>query len=176
MLAGRAGSLLPALLLFLTLRAGAADKDPWVRIASANFELFTTAGDRAGRDLVKHFEQVHSFFVGRFKMMSSDATRKPRVILFRSEKEFEPYRPNEFASAFYHPGEYHDFIVMNNSIGESRSVAVHELTHLMVHQIGLELPVWLNEGLAELYSNLEPTGSKIRVGRDIPGRMQTLAS
>src|SRR5882724_6401879 len=171
MLAGRAGSLPAALLLLLSLRAGAADKDPWVRIGSANFELFTTAGDRAGRDLVKHFEQVHSFFVERFKM-TSDATRKARVILFRSEKEYEPYRPNEFATAFYHPGEYHDFIVMNNSINESRPVAVHELTHLMVHQIGLDLPPWLNEGLAELYSNLEPAGSKIRVGRDIPHHMR----
>src|SRR5258708_13972345 len=118
MLPGRAGSSLTALLLLLALPAIAAEKDPWVRITSPNFELFTTAGERAGRDLVKHFEQVHSFFVGRFKM-SSDATRKPRVILFRSEKEFEPYRPNEFASAFYHPGEYHDFIVLNNSCGES---------------------------------------------------------
>src|SRR3954468_18969584 len=110
MFAGRAGScslsrcsLVAALLLLLSLRAGAADRDPWIRVASPNFELFTTAGERAGRDLVKHFEQVHSFFAGRFKM-SSDTTRKPRVILFRSEKEYEPYRPNEVATAFYHPG------------------------------------------------------------------------
>src|SRR5438270_14061952 len=64
---------------------------------------------------------------------------------------------------------------MNNSVSESLPLAVHELTHLMVHQLGLDLPPWLNEGLAELYSNLEPTGSKIRVGRDIPSRMRTLA-
>src|SRR5215204_2501484 len=118
-------------LLVLAARAMAADKDPWVRITTPNFELFTTAGERAGRDLVKHFEQVHSFFVARFKM-TSDATRKARVILFRSEKEYAAYRPNESASAFFHPGEYHDFIVMNNSIAESRPVAVHVLTHLMV--------------------------------------------
>lgn len=35
----------------------AAPHDPWLRIASANFELFTTAGERSGRDL-RHFEQV----------------------------------------------------------------------------------------------------------------------
>src|SRR5436189_2148418 len=98
-----------ATLLVIAVRAVAADKDPWVRITSPNFELFTTAGERAGRDLVKHFEQVRSFFVQRFGR-ESDSTRKARVILFRSGKEYEPYRPNEFASAFYQPGEYRDFI------------------------------------------------------------------
>src|SRR5437016_3290691 len=137
MLPRRAAPILP---LLFTLCATAADKDPWVRVASPNFELFTTAGERAGRDLVKHFEQVHSFFAERFKMPGTDPARKPRIILFRSEKEYEAYRPNEFASAFYHPGEYHDFIVMNNSVSDSRPVAVHELTHLMVHQLGLDLP------------------------------------
>src|SRR5262249_29644550 len=33
---------------------------------------------------------------------------------------------------------------------------------------------WLNEGLAELFSNLEPAANKIKVGQDIPGRMITL--
>ena len=33
----------------------AANQDPWLRITSANFELFTTAGERSGRDLIKHF-------------------------------------------------------------------------------------------------------------------------
>ena len=66
----------------------------------------------------RHFEQVHSFFWQRFKT-GIDPTRKARVILFRTEKEYEAYRPNEFAAAFYHPGEYHDFIVMNNSVNDS---------------------------------------------------------
>src|SRR5262245_37299406 len=92
-------------LLLLVLPAAGADTDPWIRIAAPNFELFTDAGERAGRDLIKHFEQVHSFFVQRFKM-SADASRKARIILFRSEKEYEPYRPNEFAAAFFQPGEY----------------------------------------------------------------------
>jgi hypothetical protein len=39
-----------------------AATDPWLKITSANFELYTTAGERAGRDLVRHFEQVRSFF------------------------------------------------------------------------------------------------------------------
>lgn len=162
-----------AVLLLFALSAVAAVKDPWLRITTTHFELFTTAGERAGRDLVKQFEQVQSFFEQRFKK-GIDPTRRARVILFRSEKEYEPYKPNQVAAAFYHPGEYRDFIVMTNSLNDSGSVAVHELTHLMVHQLAQELPVWLNEGLAELYRNLQPRGGKIMVGKDIPAHLYTL--
>jgi tetratricopeptide (TPR) repeat protein len=151
----------------------AAPKDPWLLIKSANFELFTTAGERSGRDLIKHFEQVRSFFTQAFGARL--ALGKPaRIIAFRSEKEYRPYRPNEFATAFYQPGAEHDFIVMQSGSSDHYDVAVHEFTHLMIHQSALSVPVWLNEGMAELYSNLAPSGSKIVVGNVIAGRVQTL--
>jgi tetratricopeptide (TPR) repeat protein len=150
-----------------------APKDPWLFIKSANFELFTTAGERSGRDLIKHFEQVRGFFTQAFG--SRLALGKPaRIIAFSSEKEYRPYRPNEFATAFYQPGAEHDFIVMQSGSSDHYDVAVHEFTHLMIHQSALPVPVWLNEGMAELYSNLAPTGSKIVVGNLIAGRVQPL--
>jgi len=151
----------------------AANHDPWLRLTSANFELYTTAGERAGRDLIRHFEQVRSFFMQAFGGGLPEA--KPvRVIVFRNEKEYDPYRPNEFSSAFFQPGESHDFIVMSSAARDRYPVAVHEFTHLMVHQGGAQYPPWLNEGLAELFSNLEPVGDKIKVGQDLPGRLVAL--
>ncbi|HEY1342182.1 MAG TPA: hypothetical protein VGF59_31960 [Bryobacteraceae bacterium] len=153
--------------------APAPASDPWLRIKSANFELFTTAGERSGRDLVRHFEQVRSFFVQVFGTDVS-AARPARIIAFRSDKEYEPYRPNEFASAFYHPGTDHDVIVMRGASTENYPVAVHEYTHLLIHQSGAKVPIWLNEGMAELYSNLQPRGDKIVVGAVIASRAQSL--
>src|ERR1044072_6279975 len=124
----------------LTLGVSAAERDPWLQITSANFELYTTAGERAGRDLIRHFEQVRSFFLQAFG--AGLPTAKPvRIVAFRSEKEYDPYRLNEFATAYFHPGISHDFIVMSN---EHPEVATHEFTHLMVHQGGAQYPVWLN--------------------------------
>jgi tetratricopeptide (TPR) repeat protein len=169
----RALRLLAVACFALPLCAPAAPKDPWLLIKSANFELFTTAGERSGRDLIKHFEQVRSFFTQAFGARL--ALGKPaRIIAFRSEKEYRPYRPNEFATAFYQPGAEHDFIVMQSGSSDHYDVAVHEFTHLMIHQSALSVPVWLNEGMAELYSNLAPSGSKIVVGNVIAGRVQTL--
>ena len=53
----------PLALVLLALPAAAAVKDPWLRLTSAHFEIFTDAGERAGRDVAKHFEQVHGFFL-----------------------------------------------------------------------------------------------------------------
>jgi tetratricopeptide (TPR) repeat protein len=163
-----------ALLAFSTL-VPAAPHDPWLKITSANFELYTTSSERAGRDLARHFEQVRSFFLEAFGTTLPNS--KPiRIIAFRNEKEYEPYRPNEFATAFFQPGDTHDFIVMSSASSDHYHVAVHEFTHLMVHQGGASYPSWLNEGLAELFSNLQPVGNKIKVGQDIPSRMQVLRS
>jgi tetratricopeptide (TPR) repeat protein len=153
----------------LSAVASAAPADPWLRIQSANFELFTTAGERAGRDLVRHFEQVREFFLQVFGVKSTNG--KPvRIVAFHSEKEFQPYRPNEAATAFYHDGSEHDYIVMSSTDADHYQVATHEYTHLLIGQSAGTIPVWLNEGLAELYSTLEQAGDKIVVGKAPPGR------
>ncbi|HUB81583.1 MAG TPA: hypothetical protein VMB03_22440 [Bryobacteraceae bacterium] len=158
-----------------TALACAAPADPWVRIRSAHFELFTTASERAGRDLIHHFEQVRGFFLDAFGLKSVD--QKPVwIIAFHGEKEFRPYRPSEAATAFYHGGSEHDFIVMSNPDWEHYQVATHEYTHLLIGQLGGTIPVWLDEGLAELYSTLQPNGDKMVVGVPPPGREQMLVS
>ena len=56
-------------LLLMLVAAGtlrAAPADPWMRIRSANFELFTTGSERTGRDLIQYFEQVRGFFQKAF--------------------------------------------------------------------------------------------------------------
>ena len=171
---GRALAGITLLLVTLT-PALAAPHDPWLRIQSPHFELFTTAGERSGRDLVQHFEMVRSFFLQAFG--SEAAGSKPvSIIAFRNRREFAPYTPNQAASAFFHPGAAHDFIVMTNDSTGQYQVANHEYTHLLVGQTSETLPVWLNEGMAELYETLQREGPLIVVGRAAPGRAQALAS
>jgi len=161
------------LVVIAAVCASGANLDPWLKITSTNFVLYTTGGERAGRDLVRHFEQVRSFFLQAFGGRMPEA--KPAcLIVFRNEKEFEAYRSNEFASAFFQSGIAHDFIVMSGISSENYAVAVHEFTHMMTYEGGHHYPPWFNEGLAELFSNLQPSGNKIKVGQDIPGRMMTL--
>jgi len=153
------------------LPLGAADQ--WVKVTTPHFELFTTAGEKKGREAILYFEQVRSFF-----MQASPSKSAPefpvRIVAFRGEKQYQPYRINEFAFAYYTKSRERDYIVMQDIVSEHYPVAIHEYMHLLVEHSGLKMPIWLNEGWADLNSTLKPQGKKAVVGDILPGRAQTL--
>src|SRR5229473_7055296 len=165
-------SLASALLIISVSSASAAEQ--WLKLKSSHFELYTTAGEKKGREAILYFEQVRDFFTKANPQSKASASAAARIIAFRSEKEYKPFRPNEFASAFYLGGYDRDYIVMQSIIAENYPVAVHEFTHLLVKHTGFEVPVWFNEGLAELYSTLKPVGKRMEIGGLIPGRFRVL--
>lgn len=71
-------------LLFSAFAFPLAAADEWVKLTTSHFELFTTAGEKKGRDAILYFEQVRNFF-----LQSSAAKRAPefpvRIIAFKSE-------------------------------------------------------------------------------------------
>ncbi len=148
--------------------------EQWIKLKSSHFELYTTAGEKKGREAILYFEQVRDFFGKILVDKKSPAAAPVRLIAFRSEKEYKPFQPNESAVAFYLPGYDRDYIVMQSITAENYPVAVHEFIHMLVKHSGIEVPIWFNEGLAELYSTMKPVGKKVQVGDLIPGRLVVL--
>lgn len=164
----------PKLLSLIALISAAASAEPrWIHIHSSNFEIYSSAGEGNTRETLRYFEQVRSFFL----QATGRSVSKPvpvYIVAFGSEKEYLPFRPNEFAAAFYHGGAERDYIVLSRASSETFPIATHEYVHLVVQHSGLSFPPWLNEGLAELYSTLKPLGDKVVVGNLIAGRVQEL--
>jgi hypothetical protein len=147
----------------------------WLKLATANFELYTTAGEDAGRLLINRFENLRAVLD---PILSSPARRQQRpvcVIAFQSRDEFQPYAPMGRSTGFYLPGSRCDFIVLDDPSTKTRTAA-HEYGHVVMAQNGLRLPAWLNEGLAELYSNVdvEQADSHVVLGEFIESRVFTL--
>ena len=159
-----------ALALVVAGLAQGADRK-WVKMRSANFELLTSAGERAGRRTIQEFERTRSFF-GRMMQRELSNPIPVRIVLFRSKKEYLPYRPGEVAAAYYLSGRDADLIVL--VAGSESSVAIHEYVHLLVRHSGLQLPLWMNEGLADLYSSMRQVGGQFVVGHADPGRVAFL--
>lgn len=145
----------------------------WTRIATPNFEMYTTASERSAHDTLRYFEQIRSFFDQAMPHPLDNPT-VVRIVAFNSAKEYEPYRLNEFATAYYHSSGDYDYIVMSHAGAETFPVATHEYVHLVVRHSNLKLPPWLNEGIAELYSTIKPMGDKVLVGSLVEGRFQHL--
>jgi len=81
-----AGRLATALLCALAALPAVGSEGPrWLKIQSPNFELFTTAGERNGREVARHFEQVRAFF--REAMGLGLKSGPPvRIVVFRADK------------------------------------------------------------------------------------------
>ncbi len=87
---------------------------------------------------------------------------------------YGPYRLNQAADAFYTGGPNRDYIVMKSIAPEDYPIALHEYFHLVVQHSPLHLPLWLNEGMAEIYSTAKPAGRQIRIGDILPGRLHEM--
>ncbi len=140
---------------------------------SENFELYTTAGEKRGRNAVQHFETIRQFFLD-VTGATEFSTQPVRIIGFRSKKQFAPYGPNEFANAFYTHSRARDYIVMSGISSAEYQSAVHEYMHLIQRHSGKKYSRWMSEGLAQLYETLSPSGKQVRIGDVDPGRYQLL--
>jgi Flp pilus assembly protein TadD len=145
----------------------------WAGKATAHFTIYTTGGSEGGQDLLKRLETARLFFE-RTGWASRDLKRPLSILAFGSGKEFDSYRINAGAFAFYQRTREGDFVVMRSLEPEHYTVAVHEYTHFIVEHSGLKLPLWLNEGLADFYSTLECRKAQVVVGIPPPGREDSL--
>ncbi|HEY1754650.1 MAG TPA: tetratricopeptide repeat protein [Bryobacteraceae bacterium] len=175
---GHRSWLLTVLALALSPAIPAAGAGPrWICAQNPNFEVYSTADEASVSDTLLEFEQVRSFFQSLASLHEMHRTEKQapvRIVAFSTAKEYEPYRPNQFAVAFYFPGIERDTIVMSHAGAEAFPVAIHEYFHLTMEHLGLKLPPWLGEGMAELYSTLHPLGGRTILGELIPSRVRAL--
>lgn len=146
-----------------------------MRLESAHFELYSSAGAGSGRQALRRLEQIRNVFESRTQQ--KNLTPLPvRVFLFRSQSEFKQFQVNENAAGYYTPGPDRDYIAMQADGPGLYRVVFHEYIHLMMRHAGVHVPVWLNEGTAEVYSTLDVHGSEVRVGDLIPEHIATLRS
>lgn len=160
-------------LFFTVLVAESQAAEKWIRATSEHFELYTPQSERKARETLLYFEQVRDFFQGMMNARPDDSI-PVRIVLFANEKQYQPFRPSEVAAAYYQQAYDRDYIVMGGYSPEADRIATHEYMHLLIRHLGLRPPLWLDEGLAELYSTLKPAGGKMLIGDLIRGHMIVL--
>jgi tetratricopeptide (TPR) repeat protein len=158
-----------SILIRLALLAACAGQpmwcgERWISVSTAHFEMYTPNGKRDAERSLQGFEQVRYFFLQNSKNKQAPEERV-RIIAFSSEKAFQPFRPNAGTFAYYQQSHERDYIVMQDIDPEHHAAAVHEYTHLIIRHLKLNVPLWLEEGMAEVYSSLEPKGAQAMIGR-----------
>jgi tetratricopeptide (TPR) repeat protein len=163
-----------AVVLAVTVVSNLFAASEWLKVTSSNFEMYTTAGSKDGRRTIEYFEQVREFF-RRVRSQQVSTQLPVTIVAFKNAKEYRPYTINEVAVAYFTGDEQRDYIVMSSVGSEHFPTAVHEYMHLLIRHSGLKLPVWMNEGIAEVYSTLRPVGGQILIGTPPQGRGYALS-
>lgn len=165
--------MLRVVCFFFLARSLLPASEHWIKLASPHFRMYTTNSEGKAIDALRIFEEARDFFAANGPSKSlSDAPLD--IIAFDSEKQYAPYRVNRNSVAYYQRGLKCDYIVMQQLGRGYFPAAIHEYTHLFIEHLELHLPLWLNEGLADVYSSLETRNNKLMVGTPPPGRLNAL--
>ena len=148
--------------LFIASTLQAAD---WITLRGSGVELISDAPERTARLALDRLEQIQ-----RILPPSSEPEPIPlRVFLFAKQSEYRVYAPNATAAGFYQSGIERDYIAMHAG-GVMPRVVSHEYVHFAMHQRNVNRPTWLEEGLAEFYSDFNGK----QVGIPIPEHLKLL--
>jgi len=155
------------LLLALCAMAPAIAADKYFVYETEHFELLTDGSRGRAQEILAQFERVRAFF---HKMLAGrQPVLKPRIVVFKKESDYRDYSPNQVSAGHFVPILHRDLIAIGPTNGDrDMRLVVHEYLHLLVRYSDNPMPVWMNEGIAELYSNIQQVGKVIRVGTPIP--------
>jgi tetratricopeptide (TPR) repeat protein len=159
-------------LLYLPVAGRAADSS-WTIVRNSHFEVFSQASQNEAEAAVVWLERLRAFFI-QVGISNGDGDRQVRgpvrVVQFGSEKDFAPFRPSASADAFFLAGPTRDYVVLSKLSRAQTGVVAHEYAHLVLHSLGVPLPEWLVEGLAEFFSTVTISDRECTVGGDLPLR------
>ena len=159
-----------------------SEKQDWVRLDTDHFSLFSNAGERRTASLASGLEELREVLETLTGGLVFDSPVETRIFVFKNGVTMEPYLL-EFRDRSTEVGGYFlatqdgNYVVVNATAGEQPfRVVNHEYLHFVMRNTIPELPLWLDEGLAEYYSTFEISGGKAFIGRVLPGHLQLLQS
>lgn len=174
LLAALAGSLLapPA----HAAGASAVAARTWTRVSTAHVEVLTDAGREVGERVAIRLEALRSALAAATPALVVE-TAPVQVIVFRDDAVARPYAPRwrgltDEVAGYFHGGPDRRRLLFVDDKGRTPSVAQHEYTHALLDAAFPDLPLWLNEGLAEYFSTFRVDGRQARAGAPLAAHVE----
>ena len=179
--AWRASIVGVVVLAFVPELAGASVKEePWLRVTTPEFTLVTSLKEKEAVVWAGEFAQYIAELRGLFHLKR--ALPPLTIVVFAKERAFEDYRP---LGENGKPQAVAGFFLRHNSWAvaglagasapqEVRRVIFHEGVHWFLSALDHPNPVWVEEGLAEVFSTFTASKNKVEWGRSIPEHVMLL--
>src|SRR5688572_7290629 len=161
----------------------AQTRDNWRSVRTNNLFVIGNADPERLRQVAAWLEFFHSAFARLVSRNVIDASVPTTVVLFRDEASFIPFKPlyqgrPQNVAGYFQPGEDVNYIAisMNEGVRLPFSTAFHEYVHLHLKDNLPGAPLWLNEGLAELYGALQFSRGEALLGAPLVHHVGRLRS
>ena len=165
--------VLIALFTFSTITAQTRDR--WHSVRTNHLFVIGNADPESLRRVAVWLEFFHAAFARVISRNVIDSSIPTTVIVFSDDASFTPFKPvyqgrPTAISGFFLPGDDVNYIALSlDPRGDPYATAFHEYVHLHVKDNIPGAPLWLNEGLAEIYESLQFSGSDVLIGTPKPG-------
>ena len=146
----------------------------WTQLQSENFLFIGDAPEGQIRRLAERLEQFRDVLLMVLPRASGQSAVPTIVMVFDEDRSMTPVRPMFRGrpievGGYFQAGEDVNYIVVNAENLEFAVPAIfHEYAHFLISENQGGVPVWVNEGLAELYATFErmdDDGRRVIVGR-----------
>jgi tetratricopeptide (TPR) repeat protein len=134
----------------------------WSQLRSANFYVIGDAGAGQLRQVAERLEQFRETLGILFPDALTGANTPTTVIVFKTQRSYEPYKPlyqgkAKAITGYFMPGEAVNYITLTTEDGIEvlGPVVYHEFVHLLLNKSIRSVPLWFNEGLAEYYATFQ---------------------
>jgi hypothetical protein len=157
---------------FATAPVEAAAK--WTQLQSENFLFVGDASEGQIRRVAERLEQFRDVLLMVLPRASGQSAVPTIVMVFDQDRSMTPVRPvfrgrPIEVGGYFQAGEDVNYIVLNAENLEFAVPAIfHEYAHFLISENQGRVPVWVNEGLAELYATFErmdDDGRRVIIGR-----------
>jgi tetratricopeptide (TPR) repeat protein len=155
----------------------------WFETRTAHFNIYSCG---APQDVYKLSARLEQFCQAFTLLTTAQAVASPPIVVmaFPDHEAMKPFLPlyqgqPANLAAFFQRGSDENLIVLalpgTNSAYADMEVIFHEYTHLLFRHNDPIWPLWLKEGMAEVYSTFETTGYNARIGKPIDHHLRLLA-
>jgi len=163
-------------LIFLACLAGplGAREISWTRLDATNFTILSAVSERETQNWAVEFEQFHRG-LAKILTINEAALRPVTVVFFRDQDEMRPYkilekgRPADVDGMFFRSplGNFIE-VAADSEDDQTRHLIFHEGVHWLTNVHDIPLPLWLDEGLAEVFSTFSIEGDLYNYGKALP--------
>jgi tetratricopeptide (TPR) repeat protein len=160
---------------------------PWIRVRSERFDIVSNSTEARTRELVAEVETLAAALLDVSERFLP-SRRRTTVFIFERRKESQPYfdllfgQENARPSGAYVRYDGGGVVIIDGSRRISLlrhddpgiRTAMHELMHDLLRQADSAPPLWLEEGMAEYFSNARVDGERVIVGQPIREHVQLM--